>query len=72
MARTNRLLKNIDSAEEALARAGRLLPEDDPSVAAESALLFLDKGDITAAAQPNRHRRYTWPEPDNHLCQRQY
>lgn len=51
MARTNRLLKNIDSAEEALARAGRLLPEDDPSVAAESALLFLDKGDITAAAQ---------------------
>ena len=51
MARTNRLLKNIDSAEESLARAGRLLPEDDPSVAAESALLFLDKGDITAAAQ---------------------
>ncbi len=51
MARTNRLLKNIDSAEESLARAGRLLPEDDPSVAAESALLFLDKGDITSAAQ---------------------
>ena len=51
MARTNRLLKNIDAAEEALARAGRLLPEDDPSVAAEAALLFLDKGDITAAAQ---------------------
>jgi tetratricopeptide (TPR) repeat protein len=51
LARTNRLLNNIDSAEEAIARAGRLLPEEDPSVAAEAALLALDKGDITTAAQ---------------------
>ena len=51
LARTNRLLNNIDSADEAIARAGRLLSEEDPSVAAESALLALDKGDIATAAQ---------------------
>ena len=51
IARTHRLMKNLDAAEEALSRAGRLLPEEDPSVAAESALLALDLGDITSAAQ---------------------
>ena len=50
MARTQRLLRNLDAAEEALTRARRLLPEDDSSAAAEAALLALDQGDITAAA----------------------
>ena len=50
LARTHRLLRNIDSAEEALTRARRLLPEGDSSAAAEAALLALDQGDITAAA----------------------
>ncbi len=50
MARTNRLLRNLDAAEEALTRARRLLPEDDSSAAAEAALLALDQGDITSAA----------------------
>ena len=50
MARTNRLLKNLDAAEEALTRARRLLAEDDSSAAGEAALLALDQGDITAAA----------------------
>ena len=50
MARTNRLLRNLDAAEEALTRARRLLAEDDPSAAAEAALLALDQGDVTAAA----------------------
>ena len=50
LARTQRLLRNMDGAEEALARARRLLPEGDSSAAAEAALLALDQGDITAAA----------------------
>ncbi len=50
LARTHRLLRNIDGAEEALTRARRLLPEGDSSAAAEAALLALDQGDITAAA----------------------
>ena len=50
LARTQRLLRNMDGAEEALTRARRLLPEGDPSAAAEAALLALDQGDITAAA----------------------
>lgn len=50
MARTNRLLRNLDAAEEALTRARRLLAEDDSSAAAEAALLALDQGDVTAAA----------------------
>ena len=50
LARTQRLLRNLDAAEEALTRARRLLPEDDSSAAAEAALLALDQGDITAAA----------------------
>ena len=50
LARTQRLLRNLDAAEEALTRARRLLSEDDSSAAAEAALLALDQGDITAAA----------------------
>ena len=50
MARTNRLMRNLDAAEEALTRARRLLPEDDSSAAAEAALLALDQGDVGAAA----------------------
>ena len=50
LARTQRLLRNMDGAEEALTRARRLLPEDDSSAAAEAALLALDQGDITTAA----------------------
>ncbi len=50
LARTHRLLRNMDGAEEALTRARRLLPEGDSSAAAEAALLALDQGDITAAA----------------------
>ena len=50
MARTQRLLRNLDAAEEALTRARRLLSEDDPSSAAEAALLALDQGDIASAA----------------------
>ena len=50
MARTQRLLRNLDAAEESLTRARRLLPEDDSSAAAEAALLALDQGDITTAA----------------------
>ena len=50
LARTQRLLRNMDDAEEALTRARRLLPEDDSSAAAEAALLALDQGDITTAA----------------------
>ena len=50
LARTQRLLRNMDGAEEALTRARRLLPEGDSSAAAEAALLALDQGDITAAA----------------------
>ena len=50
LARTQRLLRNMDGAEEALTRARRLLPEGDSSAAAEAALLALDQGDITAAS----------------------
>ena len=50
MARTNRLMSNLDAAEEALTRARRLLPDDDSSAAAEAALLALDQGDVGAAA----------------------
>ena len=50
LARSNRLLKNLDQAAESLDRARRLLPESDPSAAIESALLSLDNGDISAAS----------------------
>jgi tetratricopeptide (TPR) repeat protein len=51
LGRTQRLLKDFEIAEESLDRARRLLPENDQNVAAESALLSLDKGDISRASQ---------------------
>ena len=51
IARTRRLLSRIELAEEALTRATRLLPDEDPSVSAESALLALDNNDIDSAKQ---------------------
>jgi len=51
IARTSRLLARMESAEEALTRATRLLPEDDSSVSAEAALLALDNDDIDSAKQ---------------------
>ena len=51
LARVQRLLgKNIE-ASETLTRARRLLPAEDPSAAAESALLCLDMGDLEGATQ---------------------
>lgn len=51
MARTQRLLGQLDDAKENIDRALRLLPDDDPSVASEAALLALDLGDISAASK---------------------
>jgi len=49
MARTQRLLRELDVASESLARASRLMPEHDPSVACEAALLALDQHDLASA-----------------------
>ncbi len=51
MARVQRLLGDLQVAEETLTRARRLLPDEDPSAAAESALLCLEKGDLEGATQ---------------------
>ena len=51
LARVQRLLGKSDEAYETLTRARRLLPDEDPSAAAESALLCLDKGDLEGATQ---------------------
>lgn len=51
LARVQRLLGHIEKAEETLTRARRLLPDEDPSAAAESALLALEKGDLETATQ---------------------
>jgi len=51
LARVYRLTKQIDKADETLTRARRLLPEEDPSAAAEAALLCLDQDDLEAASQ---------------------
>ena len=51
LARVQRLLGNKEEATETLTRARRLLPDEDPSAAAESALLCLDKGDLEGATQ---------------------
>ena len=48
LARVQRLMKDIDVAEESLTRARRLMDED-PAIDAESALLALDLGDIPEA-----------------------
>ena len=51
LARVQRLLGKSAEAVETLTRARRLLPDEDPSAAAESALLCLDKGDLEGATQ---------------------
>lgn len=50
LARTQRLLHQLETAEESLARARRLMNETNPSVATESALLALDGNDIVSAS----------------------
>lgn len=50
LARTQRLLGEVEVAGESLARARRLMDENDASVASESALLALDTNDVNAAA----------------------
>lgn len=50
LARTQRLLLQLDTAEESLARARRLMSDTNPSVATESALLALDGNDIVSAS----------------------
>ena len=51
LARVQRLLGRSAEAGETLTRARRLLPDEDPSAAAESALLCLDQGDLEGATQ---------------------
>ena len=51
LARVQRLLGKGGEAKETLTRARRLLPDEDPSAAAESALLCLDNGDLEGATQ---------------------
>jgi tetratricopeptide (TPR) repeat protein len=51
LARVQRLLGQTEKAEETLTRARRLMDDEDPSAAAESALLALDKGDLELATQ---------------------
>ena len=51
LARVQRLLGKKAEASETLTRARRLLPDEDPSAAAESALLCLDMGDLEGATQ---------------------
>ena len=49
LARTQRMLRDVETAEASLNRASRLLSDNDPSVACEAALLSLDIGDMGAA-----------------------
>ncbi len=51
LARVQRLLGELAKAEETLTRSRRLLPDEDPSAAAESALLYLERGDVESATQ---------------------
>jgi tetratricopeptide (TPR) repeat protein len=48
MARVQRLMKELEIAEESLNRSRRLM-EDDPAIDAEAALLALDLGDLSEA-----------------------
>lgn len=50
LARTQRMLGDVEVASESLARARRLMNENDASVASESALLALDTNDVNAAS----------------------
>lgn len=49
LARTQRMLGQLETAGESLSRAQRLGSVKDPSIACESALLALDNGDVQAA-----------------------
>lgn len=51
LARTKRLLGDLQGAQEDIARALRLLPDEDTSSASEAALLALDMNDISAATK---------------------
>ena len=51
LARTQRLMKNLDEAGESLTRARRLLGETDSSCAIEAAMLAIDLDDIHAATR---------------------
>lgn len=51
LARTQRLLKNLDEAGESLARARRLLGDTDSSCSIESAMLAIDLDDVHAASR---------------------
>ena len=51
LARTKRLLSDIEGASEAIARALRLLSEEDPSASSEAALLALDMDDLSSASK---------------------
>ena len=51
LARTKRLLGDLAGAEEDIARALRLLPDQDLSASSEAALLALDLDDISAATK---------------------
>ncbi|MDC3316897.1 tetratricopeptide repeat protein [Candidatus Poseidoniaceae archaeon] len=51
LARTQRLLKSVDEANDSLVRARRLLGETDASVSVESALLAIDIEDLNAATR---------------------
>lgn len=51
LARTQRLLKGVDEANDSLVRARRLLGETDASVSVESALLAIDIEDLNAATR---------------------
>ncbi len=50
LARTQRMLKDTETANESLSRASRLLSDNNPSVACEAALLALDMGEVDTAA----------------------
>ena len=51
LARTKRLLGDLDGAQEDISRALRLLSDDDPSASSEAALLSLDLHDLSAASK---------------------
>ena len=51
LARTKRLLKDLEGASEDMNRAMRLLPEQDPSASAEAALLAIEMDDLSTASK---------------------
>ena len=51
LARTQRLMKNLDEASESLARARRLLGDTDSSCSVEAAMLAIDLDDVHAATR---------------------